>query len=66
MAIESKIRENDLFRGDPQNSARNACVGDNGGRYDLFDHALGYFDASLILLRAGQQRGASAGPGQKV
>ncbi|SEC68875.1 hypothetical protein SAMN05519104_1875 [Rhizobiales bacterium GAS188] len=55
MASESRFRENDLFRGDRKNSSKNACVGDNGGRYDLFDYALGYFDATLILLRAGQQ-----------
>ncbi|WP_230532108.1 hypothetical protein [Microvirga roseola] len=55
---ESKFRQNELFRGDTQNSSKNACVGDNGGRYDLFDYALGYFDATLILLRAAQQPGA--------
>jgi hypothetical protein len=58
MMIESKFRQNELFRGDRQNSSKNACVGDNGGRYDLFDYALGYFDATLILLRAAQQPGA--------
>ncbi|BCB19203.1 hypothetical protein [Bosea sp. ANAM02] len=55
---DAKFRENDLFRGDRDNSRTNACVGDNGGRYDLYDYALGYFDAALILLRAAQQSGA--------
>lgn len=58
MSTESRFRENDLFRGDRLNPSKNACVGDNGGRYDLFDYALGYFDASLILLRAGHQPNA--------
>lgn len=58
MMTESGFRENDLFRGDRQNANKNACVGDNGGRYDLYDYALGYFDAALTLLQAAQKPGA--------
>ena len=28
----------------------NACVGNNGGPYDLYDYAKGYFDATKTLL----------------
>jgi hypothetical protein len=30
----------------------NACVGDNGGPYDLYDYAHGYFDATRLLLKS--------------
>jgi hypothetical protein len=48
----TKFRQNNLFRGDPGNSRLNACVGDNGGRYDLFDYAHGYFAATKKILEA--------------
>jgi hypothetical protein len=44
------FKENDLFRGVPAWSNKNACVGDNGGPYDLYDYADAYFDATRGLL----------------
>lgn len=43
------FKENDLFRG-VANEDLNACVGDNGGPYDLYDYAQGYFTATKLLL----------------
>jgi hypothetical protein len=45
---------NDLFRGGP-NVEQNACVGDNGGRYDLFDYAHGYFTMAKKGLQAAKE-----------
>jgi hypothetical protein len=44
------FKENDLFRGVPQLSQHNACVGNNGGPYDLYDYAHGYFESTRLLL----------------
>lgn len=48
------FKENDLFKGlQDHEAALNACVGNNGGPYDLYDlydYAQGYFDATKILL----------------
>jgi hypothetical protein len=49
--IKTKIRQNDLFRG-ALNSRLNACVGDNGGRYDMSHYAHGYFAATRKILEA--------------
>jgi hypothetical protein len=46
------FKQNGLFRGDRNRTQYNACVGDNGGPYDLFDYALGYFEATDALLKA--------------
>jgi len=46
------FKENALFRGDFQRSQYNACVGDNGGPYDLFDYAHGYFESTRLLLQS--------------
>lgn len=46
-----KFKENALFRSDFERSNYNACVGDNGGPYDLYDYADGYFDATDRLLK---------------
>lgn len=46
-----KFRFNALFRPGGDGSL-NACVGDNGGRYDLFDYAHGYFAATRKILEA--------------
>jgi len=47
---------NDLFRGsgDPDMLA---AVGNNGGKYGLFDYAHGYFAATELLLAAARQQG---------
>lgn len=59
MAIEfgPKYRSNGLFRGDFSAVELNACVGDNGGRYDLFDYAHGYFAATKKILAAADHQG---------
>jgi hypothetical protein len=45
------FKENDLFKGLQNDLADlNACVGPNGGPYDLYDYAKGYFDATQIIL----------------
>lgn len=44
------FKENELFRGVAAWSDMNACVGDNGGPYDLYDYADAYFDATRGLL----------------
>src|SRR3954468_3804886 len=46
------FKENDLFMGVPALSQHNACVGDNGGPYDLYDYAHGYFEATRLLLKS--------------
>jgi hypothetical protein len=43
---------NDLFRPDLDRRDFNACVGHNGGPYDLYDYAQGYFEATRLLLQA--------------
>jgi hypothetical protein len=46
-------KQNSVFQGLTNQYAQyNACVGDNGGRYDLYDYASGYFQASDTLLKA--------------
>jgi hypothetical protein len=47
-----RFKQNDLFRPDFARMDFNACVGDNGGPYDLYDYAHGYFDATRILLKS--------------
>ena len=37
----------------------NACVGDNGGPYDLYDYAQGYFEATRVLITAGGKTGCN-------
>jgi hypothetical protein len=44
------FKENVLFRGYSDYARYNACVGNNGGPYDLFDYAHGYFEATRLLL----------------
>jgi hypothetical protein len=46
------FKQNDLFRPDFDRMDFNACVGDNGGPYDLYDYAHGYFDATRLLLKS--------------
>jgi hypothetical protein len=45
------FKQNDLFRSDFDRADYNACVGDNGGPYDLYDYADGYLDATERLLK---------------
>ncbi len=47
-----RFKHNDLFRPDFDRIDFNACVGDNGGPYDLYDYAHGYFDATRLLLKS--------------
>src|SRR6266581_4944036 len=47
-----RFKQNDLFRPDFARMDFNACVGDNGGPYDLYDYANGYFDATRLLLKS--------------
>ncbi len=46
------FKQNDLFRPDFDRIDFNACVGGNGGPYDLYDYANGYFDATRLLLKS--------------
>ena len=46
------FKQNDLFRPDFDRMDFNACGGDNGGPYDLYDYAHGYFDATRLLLKS--------------
>jgi hypothetical protein len=50
MAEEKK--SNSVFQGLQKYADYNACVGENGGRYDLYDYACGYFEATDTLLKA--------------
>ena len=47
---EKAIKANEVFKGvQMADSHLNACVGDNGGPYDLYDYAYGYFGAAAAL-----------------
>ena len=48
----SKYKHNDLFRPDPGRPFLNACVGTNGGPYNLQDYSMGYFRAGERLVRS--------------
>lgn len=48
--IKPLFKQNDVFRGVTAWSSKNACVGDNGGPYNLYDYADAYFDATRGLL----------------
>jgi hypothetical protein len=52
------FKENSLFRGMHENYKYNACVGFNGGPYDLYDYAHGYFKASFLIFEGAKQPGA--------
>jgi hypothetical protein len=47
--MKEPFKQNDVFK-HVDNDRLNACVGNNGGPYDLYDYAKGYFDATKILL----------------
>jgi hypothetical protein len=51
------FKQNTLFRGLTAQSRFNACVGNNGGPYDLYDYAHGYFEAARLLLTEAQKPG---------
>jgi hypothetical protein len=45
------FKENDVFKGLQNEFGHlNACVGPNGGPYELYDYAKGYFDATKLML----------------
>ena len=46
--------ENPLFT-NGENSNMNACVGDNGGPYDLFDYGRGFFDGGHAAVKSAQE-----------
>jgi hypothetical protein len=48
--MKEPFKQNDVFK-HVDNDELNACVGNNGGPYDLYDYAKGYFDATKILLK---------------
>jgi hypothetical protein len=53
MSEKPPQRSNAIFQSGPeQHKDLNACVGENGGRYDLYDYAGGYFEATDTLLKA--------------
>ena len=47
--LQKQYRHNDLF-GPASPASLNACVGTNGGSYDLRDYALGYFEAGSRIV----------------
>ncbi|CAA2158533.1 hypothetical protein MBRA_03802 [Methylobacterium brachiatum] len=47
---QKPFKENDLFKGTP-NWSLNACVGDNGGPYDMYDYAQGFLEAARVVIR---------------
>jgi hypothetical protein len=48
--LKPPFKQNDVFRGVSKWPDKNACVGNNGGPYDLYDYADAYFDATRGLL----------------
>ncbi|WP_076860025.1 hypothetical protein [Bradyrhizobium mercantei] len=51
------FKQNELFRPDFERADFNACVGDNGGPYSLYDYAYGYFEATVLLLESVRKEG---------
>ncbi len=47
--MKEPFKQNDVFEHVDLDQL-NACVGNNGGPYDLYDYAKGYFDATKTLL----------------
>jgi hypothetical protein len=47
-----EYKQNDLFRGDIDHWGLNACVGTNGGPYDLRAYAKGYFKAGERIVES--------------
>lgn len=45
--------DNPLFT-NGENSSMNACVGDNGGPYNLFDYGRGFFDGGHAIVKSAQ------------
>ena len=54
--MKEPFKQNDVFK-HVDNDQLNACVGNNGGPYDLYDYAKGYFDATKTLLAHVQDDG---------
>ncbi|TCU74906.1 hypothetical protein EDE08_103121 [Bradyrhizobium sp. R2.2-H] len=54
------FKQNGLFRGLQNDLSRfNACVGNNGGPYDLYDYAWRYFEGTRLLLIDAKVPGAT-------
>lgn len=54
------FKQNELFRGLQNDLSRlNACVGNNGGPYDLYDYSWGYFEGTRLLLTDAKVPGAT-------
>lgn len=53
----TNFKENEVFKGILGHQL-NACVGPNGGPYDLYDYAKGYFEATKIILANSKGGGA--------
>jgi hypothetical protein len=56
MPMKAAFKQNDVFK-HVDFDQLNACVGNNGGPYDLYDYAKGYFDATKTLLAHVQDEG---------
>jgi hypothetical protein len=54
--MKPPFKQNDVFKHIDFDQL-NACVGNNGGPYDLYDYAKGYFDATKTLLAHVQDDG---------
>lgn len=55
--MTTTYRSNDLFRDGPI-PEMNACVGENGGPYDFFAYAWGFWDAAEATIRAAEDHEA--------
>lgn len=56
--MKPPFKQNDVFK-HIDGDQLNACVGTNGGPYDLYDYAKGYFEATKTLLDNVQDEGNS-------
>jgi hypothetical protein len=54
--MKEPFKQNDVFK-HIDGDQLNACVGNNGGPYDLYDYAKGYFDSTKTLLAHVQDEG---------
>ena len=53
------FKENALFKGS-DNWVLNACVGDNGGPYGLYDYAQGYLECARVIIESAKSPQAIA------
>lgn len=52
------FRQNAMFR-PGRDWQMNACVGNNGGPYDLYDYAHGFFEAARVIIKRANDRDAA-------